>query len=244
MAVSHGYKTKFLLRDVDISTFVNESTFTTEVETSETTTYGKKSRTRVAGLEDHALSFGGFFDPVSDGIDAELKAIKAGESAVPATIGYGGLAVGQGVSMINGILSSYEVADPVAEVVTFTADMEGHDGGGTGVSLHDLTAETATGNGTGVDAGARTVTTSAGGVGHLHVTAVAGTTPSITVKIQDSADGTTFADILTFTAATARTSERKTMTGTVRRHIRVIWTITGTSPSFTFTVAFVRGSQT
>jgi hypothetical protein len=72
------------------------------------------------------------------------------------------------------------------------------------------------------------------------VTAVSGTTPSMTLSIQWSHDGTTWyvsdpADV--FTALTA--------TGNVIKHVtakaayfRLVWTITGTTPSFTFSADY------
>ena len=70
---------------------------------------------------------------------------------------------------------------------------------------------------------------------YLHVFAITGT--SVTVKLQDSADNSTFADIAgaTFAAApTAGTWQRiqTTRTQTVRRYIRVATTGTFTSASF------------
>ncbi len=85
-----------------------------------------------------------------------------------------------------------------------------------------------------------------GGVGHLHVTAVTGATPSMTLRIQDSANGSTgWADIVTFTAITAAGSEQVQMAAgtTVERYLRAIWTMTGSSPDFTFAVAFGRNKR-
>lgn len=108
-----------------------------------------------------------------------------------------------------------------------------------GVSLHDLTAETGTGNGTSTDNGAATTN---GGVGVLHVSAIAGAAPSVVVKIQHSTNNSTWADLLSFSAATAATKERVEVAAgtTVNRWLREVHTFGGTTSSITFNSAFAR----
>lgn len=71
----------------------------------------------------------------------------------------------------------------------------------------------------------------------LDVTAASGTTPSLAVTIEHSADGTTWvaAPGTAFGAKTAVSSERQSY-DVQKRYWRVVWTITGTTPSFTFSV--------
>lgn len=71
----------------------------------------------------------------------------------------------------------------------------------------------------------------------LNVTAVSGTTPSMTVLVEDSVDaGTTWNTIGSFAAKTATGREVINVTSPFTDMIRVSWTITGTTPSFTFAV--------
>ena len=70
----------------------------------------------------------------------------------------------------------------------------------------------------------------------LIVTVVTGTTPSMVVKVQDSTDNTNWNDLATFTAATAATAEVKRVSGPFAEFVRSISTITGTTPSFTYTL--------
>lgn len=72
----------------------------------------------------------------------------------------------------------------------------------------------------------------------LNVTAVSGTTPSLTVTIEHSPDGATWAAHPqgVFTSATAAGSQRKVLSG-LDRFVRAAHAVTGTTPSFTFTVA-------
>lgn len=74
---------------------------------------------------------------------------------------------------------------------------------------------------------------------HVGVTAASGTTPSLALSVEWSNDGTNWATpetADTFTAITAavqrvKTFERKAM------FYRVVWAITGTTPSFTFSIS-------
>lgn len=68
------------------------------------------------------------------------------------------------------------------------------------------------------------------------VTAVAGTTPSLTVVLEHSPDNTTWSQHSSFTVVTATGVQRK-VAGGLDRYIRCSWTITGTTPSATFSVA-------
>lgn len=107
-----------------------------------------------------------------------------------------------------------------------------------GTVLEDLTAITATGNGTARDL---TAASTNGGVAHLHVTAFSGLT-SNTVTIEHSVDGSTsWATLATFTAATGITSQRVVVAAgtSVRRFLRVVDTVVGTG-SNTRSVSFAR----
>ena len=81
----------------------------------------------------------------------------------------------------------------------------------------------------------------------LSVGTVSGTTPSMTVTIQDSDDGTTFANVTAvtgvnevFTPTTAAAFKLATVKR-VRRFQRVVVAMTGTTPSFTFSLVAVAG---
>jgi len=90
-----------------------------------------------------------------------------------------------------------------------------------------------------------TAVTAFGAQAYLQVTAFTGT--DVTVKIQDSADNSSFADVtgLTFTATTAaHTTQRiaTANTATIRRYLRAVTTTSGGFSSATFAVVLVRNS--
>lgn len=98
-------------------------------------------------------------------------------------------------------------------------------------------ARTTTGNGAAVDLGTRDRLLRQ----TLSVTAASGTTPTLDVRLEASADGVTgWRSFATFTRATAATVERITAISP-DRYVRVAWTIAGTTPSFTFDASGTRG---
>jgi hypothetical protein len=98
------------------------------------------------------------------------------------------------------------------------------------------TARTATGTGTGLEVGA--VAAGARLYAALHVLSVSGTTPSLTARVESSADNTFAAPTtrLTFAAATAAGGQALRTDGSAITDTwwRVAWTVTGTTPSFMF----------
>jgi len=75
-----------------------------------------------------------------------------------------------------------------------------------------------------------------------------GTTPTLDAKIQDSADNSTFADVLgkVFTQVTGASASIQSLaidTRAVRRYIRAVIAIAGTSPTFGLAVAVIGQKQ-
>lgn len=96
-------------------------------------------------------------------------------------------------------------------------------------------AKTASGNSGWIDVGdAKEL------IAQLDADAGTGTTPTLDVKFQTSYNGTdaTQIDVLTgaFTqVAAASSAQLKALTG-FHRYVKIVWTITGTTPSFNFGV--------
>jgi hypothetical protein len=71
----------------------------------------------------------------------------------------------------------------------------------------------------------------------LIVTAASGTTPTLDVKLQTSGDGTTWDDVASFPQQTTTQTGRYKVFGPLGTYVRWVWTIAGTTPSFTFAVS-------
>ncbi len=104
------------------------------------------------------------------------------------------------------------------------------------IAGHPTAARTATGQTSGID-----LQTYDGDVVFLLDSAAgSGTSPTLDVTIEDSADNSSFAAIsgAAFTQVTGTASAQKLVVNkdSARRYVRVKYTIGGTSPSFTFSV--------
>ena len=139
---------------------------------------------------------------------------------------------GNKVVLLNSRIQNYTIDSSVADAVGVPASFTG-DNFGNGVSLYALTNTSATANATAVDLGA---SSTLGGQAHIHCTAHS--SANMVVKIQSSADNTSFADVsgFSFTALTGTTSQRIATTNTVNRYVRIVTTVT--SGSATFSVAY------
>ncbi len=109
--------------------------------------------------------------------------------------------------------------------------------------LHPVAARTATGNGPGIDVRDYI------GKGKVMLDCVAGTgtTPTLDIVIQHSEDGVTFVAVPGAAFAQVTTVARQQQIGldldAVRRFVRIAFAISGTSPSFTFSVQLVGWRQ-
>lgn len=239
MATVHGKSSAVLVDAYDLSAYFNSASVSESVDAAETTCFGSSAKTYIPGLLDGTISVEGLFDGAANAVDSILRAALSSSTDKVVTFAPSGVAtVGNPAKLAASVETSYEVSTSVGDLVTTSAEFQADAGVWTGVILADLAARGASGNTTGVDGAA---SSARGYVANLHVTAASGTTPSLTVKVQHSADNSTWADLATFTAATAVTAEQKVSTSaTVNRYTRVLYTISGTGPSFTFTVAFSR----
>ena len=103
------------------------------------------------------------------------------------------------------------------------------------LTLQDQVTRTATGNSGPVEVGERGVASF-----ELVCTAASGTTPTMTVAIETSKDGSgtglgAWRNVASFAQLTAAGSERKSFAG-LDRFVRAVATIGGTTPSFTYSV--------
>jgi hypothetical protein len=233
----HSKSSRVLVATGHLSGSITGYTITHTRAMGETTTLMDEGSRFIPGLLEGSLNLSGLFDSAAGGIHELIDAARQNGTELLVTVLPDGLAVGQPAFIATSELTSYNAEAAVAETVTIEVEGTPDDGVDWGVSLHAHAAETATGNGASIDNAASTAN---GGVASLHVTAATGTSPSMTAKVQHSVDGTVWVDLITFTAATGAASERKTVTGTVNRYVRESRTISGTSPNFTFAMAFAR----
>lgn len=239
MALVHGKEAVILLSSYAMTPYLQNVDTSAEIDIPDTTTFGNTNRQRdVVGLIDGKASMSGLWDGAAGAADELFASLVGNATAYPLTIGRNGIAVGAKAEMLSVRQMSYKITSPVDGVCSISVDTAGDGGIQYGVSLHALSAETTDTNSASVDNASGTST---GGIGHVHLTALSGSsTPTLNVKVQHSTDNSSWSDLITFTALTAVGSERKTVSGTVNRYVRSLWTMTGSSLSFTFAVAFAR----
>ncbi|HZT61008.1 MAG TPA: hypothetical protein VFA21_20555 [Pyrinomonadaceae bacterium] len=215
------------------------------VDMLDSTTFGASgAHTFNAGLKNATLQLEGFFDfdnVLLNRIDNVLQAALTGGAPHVVTVASlpTGDLLGNRAILLSANEAKYDVDSVEGQLITSMAELQSASGYDSGIFLHPLQAETATGNAASQDNG---TSSAGGGVAHLHIPAASGTTPTITVKVQHSTDNITFVDLVTFNAATGAGVQRVELAAgtTVNRYVRVTFTIGGTTPSFTFAVAFAR----
>jgi hypothetical protein len=237
----HGKGVKVYVDEFDFSSYFNDVSVSTTVETAETSTFGSSAKEYITGLKDGTVSLSGLFESTaSTGTDSYFSGILGGATKQKVIVATEGHANGYRAVMLQSDDTSYEVSGAIADVVQASAEFQSSEGVDHGVILSSGSAVTATGNGTSVDNGA---SSSNGGVAFLSVPTNT-RNGNITVKVQQSADNSTFTDLVTFTAITStqKISYRvEVAAGTsVARYLRVNYTVAGSTGSATPIVAFSR----
>lgn len=245
----------FALRDCrawvgayDLSARVRSINAQIEVDELDVTTFGAGgARSRIAGLRSASLELEGFTDYALDyaGGFASLDAIlhtTAGVADTVLTVGQTQATAGEPVLFGRAVETAYSHGSAVGDPEPFNVSFLLSGGPLGGVILEPgTTARTATGNGTTVTY--VDVPSGRSLYAALHVLAVSGTSPSLTVSLQsdDNAGMSSPTTRASFSAATTIGAQYLTpvagpLGGSSEDYWRASWTISGTSPSFTFVV--------
>lgn len=201
----------------------------------------KSAYERIGGLRSGQIEFTAFFNHVAVTGATHEKLAALPTSDVILTY-CRGTTLGDPAASLIGKQVNYDPTRADDGMLTFAVSAQSN---GYGIEWgRQLTAgvrtDTAATNGTGIDT---TASASFGGQAYLHVTALTGT--DCTIKIQDSADNVTFADVTNFAftqVTSAPTSQRiaLTNTDTIRRYVRVSTTTTGGFSSVSFAVNVIK----
>ncbi len=240
---------KFVLQNVrlfcagaDLTTVNNQLEIKAETDVKTSTAFvptGDAWAEVLAGLRSVEASAEGQWEAGDLGKVDDISFAHLGTST-PWTACPAGASVGNLAYLFNSLRTSYELGDAVGEVAPWKADGKGNSPLIRGQIAHPPgTARTSTGTGTSIQLGA-VAADKALYVG-LHVHSVSGTTPSLTVRVEsDNATGfPSAATVGTFTAANAIGGQWMRVAGAITDDwFRAAWTISGTNPSFLFTVSF------
>lgn len=235
MTVAHSKDGRVLMNERHVSASLTGYTVSHRRAMGTTSSLLDDGYRAVPGLMSGQLAIRGLLDGTSGDLYVETVGNLGNDDPILVTVFPHLGTIGRPAFIVRADIESLDIPASLQDAVALTIDAMPDDGVDLGVSLHALGAETVDGNFTAVDNAAATTN---GGVGSLHVTAYSGLTSAL-IKIQHSADDSTYADLISFTSVTAATSQRSAVTGTVNRYVRATVDVTGTG-SATFAVAFAR----
>ncbi|WP_329471681.1 hypothetical protein OIE75_20260 [Streptomyces sp. NBC_01723] len=226
---------------LDLTSNSNKVELTGEVDAKETTNYGSDGYKEViGGLGSAEISGEGQWEAgddtkVDDASWSQLGGVGPWSVSANHSATVGGLAY-----FTRAMRADYTLLAEVGEVAPWTSTAKSSWPLVRGQFAHPPgTIRTATGTGSGLQLGA--VPASKRMFAALHVLSAAGTTPSVTARVESAADNTFASPTtrLTFAAATAPGGQILRTDGTAIAHTwwRLAWTITGTTPSFLFAAA-------
>lgn len=201
----------------------------------EVTGIDKSAPERIGGVRDGSMSWSSFFNTALGRAHPVLSALPTAD--VVATY-CRGTTLGNPCASLVAKQLNYDGNRTNSGDFTFAVDAEANSFGlEWGLLLTaGLRTDTAATNGTSIDTAA---SLSFGAQAYLQVTAFTGT--DVTVKIQDSADNSSFTDVagMAFTQVTAAPFTQRiatSNTATIRRYLRAVTVTTGGVTSVTFAV--------
>lgn len=205
----------------------------------------KSAFERIGGLRDGRIEWTSHFNPDNVGVTFTEHTVLAPLPTTDVHLMYfRGTTLGNPTAALVGKQLNYDMTRADDGKLTLKVHVDANAYGlewGVGLTA-GIRTDTAATNGTGVDLG--TGALAFGAQAYLQVFGMTGT--DATVKIQDSADNVTFADVagLAFTqiTTTARQAERISVsnTTTIRRYVRASTVTTGGFTSLPFAVSFTR----
>lgn len=229
---------RIYIAGADLTGFGNKVELSATADDLDVTTFASSGwHDRIGGLHESMTAIEGFWQASDNTMPDDNWWAAISSATVPQTVVPTSGAVSSLAYLTRNLETSYKIVGDDGKVLSWSAENKGNWPMVRGTIMHPQgTARTATGSGTGIQLGA--VLASQRLYANLHVFSVAGTSsPTLTVKVQSSPDNT-FAsptDQIAFTGATAINGQASSVLGAVTdQWWRVVWSITGTNPSFLF----------
>ncbi len=233
----------FFINGHNIADAITEFSFEGDAEELDATTVAASGafRTYVRGFKEGILETTGIFDSdtvTDDEIHDILSAAWVAGTNNILTASRGTIAVGSEAIMMDGPQLTYEIPMNVGELIMSNATFRADDNFNFGVFLMNALQASGTNNGTSYDG---TAATTNGGFMQVHL--FNDDASDVDVKIQDSANNSDWTDLsgaVVLNLSATHASGSVAVTGTVRRYLRAVATVTG-GDTFLVTVAFARG---
>lgn len=250
----HGQNAAVFCDEKNLSPFLNSATISASMDPADVTNFDSGCDMEfIKGLRNATLSCEGMFAAATLGSTNDwveyFDDAFTGSSRQIVTVCPEGASTGRRAYVFTTDAVSWDISSPVSDVVSASVDFQPSGASaifGPGRLLAFLTS-TSTGSGGAVAFTGSTATgvSTGGGVAHLHVVSENNVTTA-TWKVQHSTSGSTWADLITFTAATGITFERSTVASDVKEQLRgTLSALTegATGGSVTWAMAFSRAGS-
>jgi hypothetical protein len=236
MAFAHGSKCELWLNGADVSPYFRSADVSFDVDSAEATTFRSDWKMYEVGTAGAAVDAEGLYDPAQV---PDLEGLLQVTPGSVLTVGPAGLRAGDRARLLSALTSAFAESAAIGDVVSIAWSTIADLPVGLGHVLEPMAEIEADANGTTLVGPLGGTTT--GAIAHLHVTAVSAD-DELDVKLQDSANGTDWADITggAFATVTAPGAERLVIPGTIRRYVRAVFDVTGDEVAITCGIAFAR----
>jgi len=224
MPAAHGRLTRIYMSGYDLTGYYRKASSELMREAAESTVFNVTDKTYIPGRRDATASLEGL---VADSVDGLTLSFMEDLETDPTLLNVcpQGDVLGNVAYGLRGRLTTLDLETPADDIFAITNELQSQVGRDRLLVQHTLSTEVASGQSASIDN--TVVSTLNGGVGYLQVPDITGIT-NLSVLIEDSADNSAFATILTFPGVTAdRGRLRVEITGTVRRYTRCRWVFTG-----------------
>lgn len=241
-----GYKTQWGIEQYLFGAQGNDIEHSRKADKVDGSGFGTRVRNSLPGMQEGSLKIKGLAAMDKGALNWQLNQWFGRKSPVNAWYAVEGLTALSPITMQPSSIIDSSISAKLKDAVDFNLELDARGAYNDGNILVSpgtlLTGSTGTGS---VDDntlfGGPTTT---GAAAQLHVWAIdGGTSPGITMKIQHSPDGTTWTDLITFTAATTIGAQRITLpsTTTVNQKVQATWTISGSPTGVQVLLGFARG---
>jgi hypothetical protein len=122
MSKVHGRLSAILLGAADISQYCNQTTEENSADTHDTTTYGAIAHEFTGGLLNGKFTIGGFYDNAVGGPRNLIKPLLG--TTTTYTYRPEGTGSAKPQTVVDCVVASYNQSAPVAEMVTWTAELQ------------------------------------------------------------------------------------------------------------------------
>jgi hypothetical protein len=241
-----GYKTQWGIEQYLFGAQGNDLEHGRKADKVDGSGFGTRVRNSLPGMQDGTLKIKGLAVMDKGTLNWQVNQWFGRKSAVNSWYALEGLTALAPITLQPSSIVDMSISAKLKDAVDFSLELDARGAYNDGFIL--LSPQTllsgASGTGSVDDNTLFGGATTTGAAAQLHVWAIdGGTSPSVTVTIQHSPDGTTWTSLISFVAATTVGSQRITLpsTTTVNAQVRANWTLSGSPTDAQVLVGFARG---